>query len=240
MEEEHLSKKEKRELARQQKAEERAKNEKSKKMRSWIFGLVLLAALVFGGIKLWQWIQTPTGDFSAILTVSPSDHIKGGDNPQVTLFEYGDYQCPACAFFAPEVDRLIEEYGGKVRLVYRHFPLISIHKNAIPAARAAEAASLQGKFWEMHALLYEKQTDWENEGNPKDKFVSYAEGLSLDREKFITDYESSVTSDKVNADLTTANALGLTSTPTFFINGEKLKNPRNYDDFKKVIDEYLK
>lgn len=210
------------------------------KFKSLLSTVVIIGLLIFGLSKFWAWIQTPTGEAPLSFTISDKDHVKGGSDASVTLIEYGDYQCPACAFFAPVVDQLVEEYGGKVKLVYRHFPLLSIHDNALASARAAEAAGLQEKFWEMHALLYDKQTDWEKESDPKDKFVSYIEGLGLDKEKFLTDYESDSVKDKVNADLASANSLALSSTPTFFINGVKLKNPKNYEDFKKMIDEYLK
>jgi len=94
------------------------------------------------------------------ITISEADHTKGNPDAAVKLVEYGDYQCPACAGVNPAVNQVIENMGEDIMLVYRHFPLVNIHPNALAAAYAAEAAAIQGKFWEMHDKLYENQQEW--------------------------------------------------------------------------------
>ena len=133
------------------------------------------------------------------------------------------------------VKRLAEEEGEKVLVVYRHFPLRSIHKNAENAARASEAASLQGKFWEMHDMLFENQEEWARQGNPKSTFKTYAERLGLDTDKFMDDLGSSEVRNRVNKDYLTGAKANIPGTPTFFLNGERIQTPRSYAAFKGLV-----
>ena len=123
---------------------------------------------------------------------------------------------------SPVVERLVDAYAGQVRIVYRHFPLTNIHPNAVPAARAAEAAGLQGKFWEMHDAIFEGQSQWSSRtpASAQEIFAGYAADIGLDVTQWEADRESDAVKDKVDADTASARSSRVTSTPSFFINGE--------------------
>lgn len=236
-----LTRRERKELARAER-EKQMKNEAkkgtTKKAFTW---LIVLALLGFLGYKIYKWWTEPVTPVSQeTFQVRADDNVKGNREASNILIEYGDFQCPACAAYAVSVSQLAEDFSDSLAVVYRHFPLISIHKNAIPSARAAEAAGMQGKFWEMHDLLYANQSEWENESDPMDKFKDYAQTLELDLDKFSADYESDAVVKEVQNDLSESLRLNLNSTPTFYYNGTKLRTPRNYDDFKSLIEEGMK
>lgn len=170
----------------------------------------------------------------------PSNHITGAESSSVKLVEYGDFQCPACKSYHPILQQLKAEYGDRVAFQFRHFPLTQIHPNAFIASRAAEAAGMQGKFFEFHDLLYENQESWSSNQNPSSIFEGYARQLNLDIEKFNSDRNSATVADTINADVRAAQAIGASSTPTFVLNERKLdQNPTSLDEFKKLLDEEL-
>lgn len=169
------------------------------------------------------------------LDINANDVIKGNDAAKYTLLEYSDFQCPACAVYQPLVKKLSEEFPNDIKIVFRNFPLSEIHANANNAAYAAQAANLQGKFWEMNDILFSRQTDWSTEEKPQEKFISYAQELNLDSEKFKTDMDSAAVKDKVSKDRISAENNNLNSTPTFFVNGQKINNPTSYNEFKNAI-----
>lgn len=171
--------------------------------------------------------------------VTEQDHTKGNSQSAVALVEYGDFQCPACATYFPVVKQLGEEFGDRIAIVYRHFPLLQIHANAEPAARASEAAALQGKFWEMHDMLFEKQSEWAKKSNVEDTFVEYARNLGLDEQRFANDIKSSQVRGRVQEDLQAALANGLSSTPTFFLAGKNISHPQSYGEFRQLIEAEL-
>ena len=169
-----------------------------------------------------------------------SEHVAGKLDSQVTLIEYGDFQCPACKSFFPLVNEIKNTYGDRIKFQFRHFPLVQIHNNAFIGSRAAEAAGKQGKFFEMHDLLYENQDSWSTASNPATILESYATQLGLELDKFKTDMNSASVADTINADVKAAQATGGNSTPTFVLNGKRIEqNPRSVDDFKKLIDDEL-
>ena len=133
------------------------------------------------------------------------------------LEEYGDYQCPPCGQLYPELKQIEKEYGDQVKIVFHHFPLMKMHKNALAAAHAAEAARNQNKFWEMHDLLYRNQKDWTELADPRPVFVSYAKQLGLKLDAFNRDLESNVIDQKISADIQRGSAQGVTGTPTVFL-----------------------
>jgi protein-disulfide isomerase len=138
----------------------------------------------------------------------------------------------------PLVKEVKAAYGEDLKFQFRHFPLTSIHPNAFLGSRAAEAAGKQGKFFEMHDLLYQNQEEWSTASNPTSVLESYASQLSLNIDQFKKDMTSSEVNAIINADLKAGQALGANSTPTFVLNGKKVEeNPRSVDDFKKLIDE---
>jgi len=156
-------------------------------------------------------------------------------NAKVTIVEFGDFQCPACASVHPTVKQILKDYEGKVNFVWRHFPL-PMHKNAMLAAIASEAAAEQGKFWEMHTTLFDNQKEWEESGKAKDIFVSYAEKLGLDTTKFADALDKKFNAERIQSDQDAGITLGVNSTPTFFINGVKENGVLSYDEFKQKID----
>ncbi|OGH26560.1 MAG: hypothetical protein A2186_02325 [Candidatus Levybacteria bacterium RIFOXYA1_FULL_41_10] len=172
-------------------------------------------------------------------SVSADDITYGSTSAKVTLVEYSDFQCPACAAYYPTVKKIKEAYKYKIVFVYRNFPLRQNHKNAEISARAGYAAHKQGKFWEMHDMLFENQGSWSGLNDPKDTFIEYAQKLGLDLEKFKTDINSSESKDFVTSQERQALSLGVNSTPTFFLNAKLLRVNANYEEFKKVIDEEL-
>lgn len=172
--------------------------------------------------------------------ITKGDHIKGNPLATAVLIEYSDMQCPACKAYYPVVKRVAEELGAKVQVVYRNYPLERIHKNARLAATAAEAAGRQGKFWEMHDLLFDNQEKWSESADPKKLILGYAESLKLSREQLEKDLSDEAIKKKIDADLDGGTAAGVQGTPTFYLNGKKLEStPPNYEQFKKQIEESL-
>jgi protein-disulfide isomerase len=172
--------------------------------------------------------------------VSATEHVKGKLDSKVTFVEYGDFQCPYCAQYYPLIKQVTEKYQGQVKFQFRNLPLNQIHRNAFAAARAAEAADMQGKFWEMHDLLYEKQQEWSGSNSANTLFNAYAQQLGLDVDKFKKDFASSEVNARINADKEAFEKTGETmSTPTYFLNGKKIQ-ASSVDEFSKLIDEALK
>lgn len=170
----------------------------------------------------------------------PSNHTRGEGKANVTLLEYGDFQCPACKQYYPAVEEVVEKYNADITYQFRNFPLTSLHPNAFAASRAAEAASKQGKFWEMYHKLYENQDSWAGSRNVTPIFNDYAKQLGLNVNKFKTDFKSTAVNDTVQADMAAGNKLGATSTPTFVLNGTKIENPApTAEAFSKILDEAI-
>lgn len=167
--------------------------------------------------------------------VTLSEHVKGNPQASVVLSEYADFQCPACAEFHPYVKELEEEYGDSLRIEFHHFPLISIHPYAVPAAKAAEAAGQQGQFFAMHDKLFENQDAWTNSGTPQIFFNQYAEELGLDVDMFKRHMRSSLIDQAVEDSFNAARQKGFTGTPSFELNGAKMEF-QTYEDFKGQID----
>lgn len=212
--------------------------------------LMILAAIVvvFGGLIAYnKTTQTKT-------TASPTNHVSGKQDSKVVLVEYGDYQCNACKSFSTVVTQVRQKYNDSVKYQFRNFPLTQIHPNSFSGARAAEAADMQGKFWEMHDLLYEQQdptgqSGWvASQSVLSDYLVNYAKQLGLNVEKFKTDYASQAVNGRINADITEFDKTkAQKATPAFFLNGKQLtldqlvdksQNP-SVDAFSKVIDAEL-
>ncbi len=167
-------------------------------------------------------------------------HVRGPQNAAITLVEFGDYQCPSCGYYAPIVNEVLSRYPKDVRLEFHHFPLIQIHQFAMPAALAAEAAADQGKFWEMHDMLYEKQETWSRSPDAEAEFVYYAGKLGLNVNQFMQAMRSPELKQRVLEDVVRARDAKIDETPTFFINGEKVTaKPKTPDEFSKLIESKL-
>jgi protein-disulfide isomerase len=157
---------------------------------------------------------------------------------KVVIQKFSDYQCPACAYYHSFMKQLKQDYGSEVRIDMKHFPL-GQHAYAQVAARSAEAARLQGKFDEMHDLIFAGQGQW-SRGNAEAIFIGYAESLEMDIEKFTADMNSADMNRIVMANRREGMEIGLNSTPTFVINGDKLdSNPGSYPEFKALVESYM-
>ncbi len=200
--------------------------------RFW--GVILAIILVFIGILAFN------KDDSKSSNVNPTNHVMGNASSGITLTEYGDYQCPGCGSYYPIVKEVVDQYKDRIQFQFRNLPLSQIHQNAIAGARAAEAANKQGKFWEMHDMLYQTQEAWSSESNPKSIFEQYAKQLGLDTTKFGQDYSSGAVNDLINADIAAFDKTGNPkATPTFFLNGKKISPNNTVDAFKKLLDAEL-
>jgi protein-disulfide isomerase len=158
----------------------------------------------------------------------------------VILEEYGDYQCPPCGQLYPELKQIEHEYGDQVQIVFHHFPLARVHKNALAAAHAAEAARNQNKFWEMHDRLYRNQKEWSEQDDPRPILISYARQLGLKIEQFTADMDSNLVDQRISADIQRGIAAGVTGTPTVFIDTHMLRyEATTPDGLRKGINAML-
>jgi protein-disulfide isomerase len=210
-----------------------------------LVGVAAIAAIIINS-QSGRTISTPATASNTQPTVNPADLptltlgdfvAKGEANAPVTVVEYADYQCPACGYFAqniaPEIDREFVQ-TGKVRFVFHEYPLPQ-HRNAVPAAEAARCANDQGAFWKMHDVLFQNQMDWSNSGNPTRLFGEYAGGLGLDRAKFDSCLSAGTHRNAILAAQARADQVGVSSTPTFEVNGQKY----NMDQVKQAIQTAL-
>lgn len=186
--------------------------------------LIVLTILILGLGGLFVFTRDKANAPGSDSIVGASNHVRDANASGVNLLVYGDFQCPVCRPFYYIERQVLDKYPGQVKLTFRHFPLDSIHSNARAASRAAEAAGLQGKFFEMHDMLYENQDDWATLGSPQPAFDQYATALGLDIAKFKDDFASKTVNDTINADKKDGEDRGVDGTPTYFLNGEKLNN----------------
>lgn len=199
--------------------------------KTWIIFAVVAVGLLGGLIFMSNQnrVDVSEVDTSVVLQGSEQsggigDNTLGNVNSSVVLVEYGDYQCPGCASANPRVKSVVEKYGDQIVFVYRHLPLTSIHPHARAAAAAAEAAGKQGKYWEMHDLLFTNQNSWSGVSSTErvDIFRSYAQQLELELGQFDVDLASDTINSKISFDNALAREVGAASTPSFFLNGEAL------------------
>jgi protein-disulfide isomerase len=153
-------------------------------------------------------------DFTLAEPISPVDHSQGPEHAAVTLVEYGDFECPSCRQAWPAVKMVQQRFAGRLRFVFRHFPLEQVHPHALLAAQAAECAGAQKKFWEMHDLLFEHQSHLK-----KQHLIGYAEQLQLDRVNFIAELDDEIYLQRVREHIDSGERSGVRATPTFYING---------------------
>ena len=166
--------------------------------------------------------------------VKENSQVLGSKEARVVIVEFSDFQCPACKAAEPTVKKITQEYKDKILFVYRHFPIIASHPYALKAAEAAEAAGEQGKFWQYHDILFENQ-----ENQKTEDLLKYAQDLGLDAQKFKEALDSGRFKDKVTSDMDDGENLGVSATPTFFINNQMYKGALSYDQFKEIIDKEL-
>jgi protein-disulfide isomerase len=163
-------------------------------------------------------------DTSAATPGAQPAHMRGDLNARVTLEEFADFQCPPCRSLYPELKMIEAEYGARLRVIFRHFPLESIHRNAVAASMASEAAAVQGRFWEMHDRLYETQAEWSEAGDAEARqlFIRYARDLGLDVERFARDINGADARERIRLDQQRGESIDIPGTPTLFINGHQV------------------
>lgn len=197
--------------------------------------VALIAVLALGGAIYYSKQAAEKANEGVVINT----HVKGNPEAKVELIEYSDFQCPACGQFHPYVKEILEDYGSDIRFEYRHFPLITVHPSAVPAARAAEAADQQGKFWEMHDKLFENQSVWSKSSNPGSLFNQYAEELGLNMDQFKRQQNAAMIADAIDKSFQDARSRGFSGTPTFLLNGEKMQF-ETFEEFRSAIDAAVK
>lgn len=203
----------------------------------------VLAGAIAAGAFMFRTSQ-PTPTPAPEPTPAVSQTIQPGNETsqnEVLIEEFGDYQCPPCGTLHPEIKKLKGEFGSKIKFVFHHFPLTRIHKNAAIASFAAAAAAEQGKFWEMHNLLYESQEVWSETDNFAPILVNFARQLNLNMEKFELDINDSKVKGAVLTDVQLGEARGVTGTPTLFIDGQLIEGEKlETANLRKEINNRLK
>ncbi|MFN2577790.1 MAG: DsbA family protein [Pyrinomonadaceae bacterium] len=232
-----------------------------KRLLPFLIILVVLGGALGVSLKLWKSrgapntnaeptfatnLAPPAGASNGTNSSPPDQNSAGLTKPNVkvsspvVLEEYGDYQCPPCGQLYPELKQIEKEYGNQLQIVFHHFPLMKIHKNALVAAHAAEAARNQKKFWEMHDLLYRNQKEWVDLADPRPTFVSYAQQLGLNVDEFNRDLESNLIDQKITADIQRGTSLGVTGTPTVFLDSHLLNyQATNLEGLRRGINILL-
>lgn len=209
---------------------------------TFLIGLAIVFVIGFIVRALLAPEDTSTGSNTEISqedqTALKSGASIGNPNSTVVVTEFGDYQCPACAQWHAYIkDTLLPKYQDKTLFVFKNFPL-PIHKNAKASAYAVEAAGLQGKFWEMHNIVYESQQEWENESDPNAKFEEYAKRVGLNIDQWKKDKDSGNIKDLVEKDTKLAEKLNLPGTPSFLVNGV-LIDTKSEEALIQAIDQAL-
>src|SRR5213080_3085361 len=176
--------------------------------------IIIIAVLVIAlGAGLFLWKRSGATPANTAGSTKPNVKVSS----PVVLEEYGDYQCPPCGQLYPELKEIEKEYGNQVQIVFHHFPLMKIHKNALMAAHAAEAARNQNKFWEMHDRLYRNQKEWSELDDPRPVFIDYSKQLGLKIDQFTNDLSSNMIDQRISAEIQRGSAIGVTGTPTVFL-----------------------
>jgi protein-disulfide isomerase len=189
----------------------------------WVI-IGLITVVLFGGAFWYASVSAEKNNEGIVL----QSYTKGADNGPVTLVKYSDFSCPACAAFLPAIDEVLGVFGDDVTFEYRHFPFLGTVSTQ--AAIATEAAGQQGKFYEFHDLLFANQAVWKSSPNPQALFIQYAEELGLDVPTFRRHSNASLLREHVQADFAEGRGRGITGTPTFFLNGERMQI-ETFEDF---------
>ena len=206
-------------------------------MSKQFLGVIVAIVVIFFGVYYFSsHNSTKTRTTSTTTNSKPSDHVEGQGSTGVTLVEFGDYECPYCGEYYPIVKAVVKQYYSQIYFQFVNFPLVSIHQNAFAAARAAEAASMMGDFWQMHDLLYQNQSQWVSSSNPLPYFLLYAKSLGLNTNTFQKDYNSDAVNNVINADMNKGNSLGIDATPTFYLDGKQIQPINTTSAFDTLIN----
>ena len=214
----------------------------------WII-FIVIAVVTLGGLVLLtrqEKVDVSSADPAKAVSETQSaigDQVYGNKASEIVLIEYGDFQCPGCEGAYAQIKTIKEEYKDQIAFIFRNFPLTTIHPNALAASTAAEAAGLQGKFWEMHDKLYENQSAWSTVDASKRTgvFTGYAKDIGLDTDKFTADLKDPRISAKIRRDQAFGKKLNVDSTPTIYLGSQKLTTEETTDlvqsDGKQLRDK---
>lgn len=204
---------------------------------------IIIAVAVAGSLAAGFWFYKSQAPEESTVKLTGDPFPKEYDNGSkgvVVVEEFGDYQCPPCGAMHPDLKKIKADYGDRIRFIFRHFPLSQIHPNARAAANAAIAAGKQGKFWEMHNLLYENQAVWAEAPDLTPIAVNFARQLGLNTTQFAQEMNGTAVSAEVYGDYQRGISMGVTGTPTIFLNGQQLTNEQmTPDKIRKEIDRRL-
>lgn len=212
-------------------------------MSKGFWGVVALVVVIFVGIFVITGHKTanaPNKSSASALT----QHVEGQGKSGVKLVEYGDYQCPYCGQAYPVIKQTVADLNDQIYFQFRNYPLVQAHQNAFAGARAAEAAAMQNKFWQMHDALYDNQdptgkTGWVASGDPLDQyFVKFAQQIGLNVDKFKKDFNLTQVNDAINADMAEGNKLKIQGTPTFYLDGKQVNLP--YQSGTAAVEKVIK
>ena len=206
-------------------------------MKRYLPLLIIVAVLIAAvGSVIWAVRQSKRNGLANVnpnaqqADAANAPHVRGPLNAPVTVEEYGDFQCPPCGRIYPELKKIEQEYGEKVKVVFHNFPIASQHRFAMIAAEAAEAAGFQGKYWEMHDKLYENQQAWATSDDPGPAFIGYARDIGLDLDRFTRDMNGPEAKRRVEQDMAMGESAGVNATPTFIVNGRQLRTEATSPD----------
>jgi protein-disulfide isomerase len=206
-------------------------------MSKQFWGILAIIVLIFVGIFVFTGNNNKSNSSANSGSAKPTSHIEGLGQSGVTLVEYGDYECPFCEEYSSIVKQVQQEFNSQIFFQFRNFPLVSIHQNAFAGARAAEAAALQGQFWQMHDALYDSSNwqVWSTSNDPTPDFNQYAQELGLNLAKFKQDFASQAVNNAIVADENVGNKLGIDGTPTFYLDGKQVSPQPTVASFESLI-----
>ena len=208
-------------------------------MSKAFWGFLAAIVVVFG--LVFYFTHNNNSGSSTLSSVQPTNHIEGQGKSGVKLVEYGDYECPYCEEYYPVVKQVVSDEFSQITFQFRNFPLTTIHPNAFAGARAAEAAGLMGKFWQMHDMLYSSTNwqQWSTASDPNPYFDQYAKQLGLNLATFKSDFSSSKVNNMIEADVNQGNKLNIQGTPTFFLDGKQIQVAPQVSAFEKLINQAI-
>lgn len=206
----------------------------AKRSNTWIYILLAIGVLVVF-VVLVKAVAGP-GELTAGKYPDPQT---GSAEPQLTIVEYADFQCPACQKMEPNLKQALQEFGDKVALVFNDFPLTALHPNAMMASEAAQCALVQDQFWQYHDVLYDNQAEWSIVRDPAEQFSSYASKLNLNVDQFESCLQNHDAKASINEDIAEANSQKINSTPTLFVGGERYVGTGGYDSLRRLILKHL-
>lgn len=211
-----------------------------KRFLSIMGSLVVIFVIIFAVTQH----SNDKGSATNTTNAQPTNHVEGQGQKHVTLVEYGDYECPVCGEYYQPLKQVYAQFSSQIYFQFRNLPLTTIHKNAFSGARAAEAAGMQNKYWQMHDELYNNQdptgqNGWVASNNPLTYFVTFAKQLGLNVNKFQSDYASSKVNNSINADLAAFGKTKLPeATPTFFLDGTYVDNASLADNTGPSVSKF--